>query len=65
MQAFFVRRSRPTARARWAHLLAERNFSDAHVAGKMIEAIRVCGREFCEAFGCGLQMMLVKSKRRE
>ena len=50
MQAFFVRRSRPTARARWAHLLAERNFSDAHVAGKMIEAIRVCGREFCEAF---------------
>ena len=50
MQAFFVRRSRPTARARWAHLLAERNFSDVHAAGKMIGKIRVCGRELCEAF---------------
>ena len=28
-------------RARWAHLLAEKNFSDAHVAGKMIQMIQM------------------------
>ena len=53
--------SRPTARARWAHLLAERNFSDAHVAGKMMEAIRVCGREFCEAFGVPRKKAAIKA----
>ena len=47
-------------RARWAHLLAEKNFSDAHVAGRMIQLIRVCGRELCEAFEPWLTMMLVK-----
>ena len=41
-------------------LAAEKNFSDAHVAGKMIQMIRVCGRELCEAFEPWLTMMLVK-----
>ena len=31
-------------------LATEKNFSDAHVVRKMIEMIRVCGRELCEAF---------------
>ena len=31
-------------------LAAEKYFSDVHAAGKMIEMIRVCGRELCEAF---------------
>jgi len=52
--------SRPTARARWAHMLAEKNFSDAHVVRKMIGIFRVCGRELYEAFGPWLTMMLVK-----
>jgi len=52
--------SRPTARARWAHLLAEKNFSDAHVAGKMIGIFRACGHELCEASEPWLTMMLVK-----
>ena len=41
---------RPTARTRWVHLLAEKEFSDAHVVRKMIELFRACGRELCEAF---------------
>jgi len=47
-------------RARWAHLLAEKNFSDAHVVRKMIGIFRACGHELCEAFGPWLTMMLVK-----
>ena len=55
-------RSRPTARARWAHLLAEKNFSDVHAAGKMIGFdLHLRMQIPVKRLGRVKQMMLVKS----